>query len=164
VYDSEGNWRLYRDLSIATLSLFFNDPYYGSSTEGKIYRFLQGNTNIIEAIIDTKEFDLGYPDKTKVMRNVRINGTSTGAKYYVQFSADSGTTWVDMYDPYTGLTYVQTLNDGSAFSTKFVPLYTEGLTTAGATLKIRVKESTAAEMQLDSLKSEMWIRAGERNG
>lgn len=164
VFDGEGMWRIYKELSINTLSFFFNDPYYGSSTTGLIYKFLYGNTSAIEMIVDTKELDLDYPDKTKVCRNVRINGNSTGAVLYVQFSADGGFTWINMIDPYTGLSYVVTPNDGSKFSVKFVPAFIEGQVTAGRTIKFRVKESTAAEVELESLKAELWIRAGERNG
>lgn len=164
VYDDQEKWRVYRGISANTLSFFFNDPYYGSSVSGEIYRFLFGNTSVIETVVETKEFDVGYPDKTKIVRNLRINGKNTGAVIYPTFSVDGGSTWIDMINPVTGLTYYATTSDESGFSAKFVPSYDENQTTAGTGIKFRLTESTAAEFELDSLKAELWIRAGEREG
>ena len=96
VFDGEGKWRIYRGLNVNTLSLFFNDPYYGSATEGRIIRFLSPTSTTdqgvsIEMVVETKAIDFGDLEHTKVGRKVYMKGKNTGAVYQLFMSFDEGT-------------------------------------------------------------------------
>lgn len=163
-YDQDGKWRIFRGLQIATLSYFFNQPYYGDAVEGRVRRFLDSSTdhgNAITMIVDTKAFDLAYPDKTKILRKLYMQVTNTGGTYTPQFSVDDGTTWISMIQPETGLSYYASSSDGSKYTVRFVPNFALGQVTAGKDIKFRVTEATTNDAELHSLRAEVWLRAGE---
>lgn len=164
VLDGEGNWRLYRGINANTLGYFFNEPYYGSSSEGRFIKFLQSTTDQgtpIEMIVDTKSVEFDDPEHTKILRKLYLRGHNTGAVYQVQYSFDGGETFYSMIDETTGLTSFTTTTDGLSFYRRFIPDFTLGNPTAGKQILFRIKESTEAEVSFEGLKAEVWIRAGE---
>jgi hypothetical protein len=165
VWDGEGNWRLYRGINANTLGYFFNEPYYGSSLEGRFVKFLQSTTDQgtnIEMIVDTKSIEFEDPDHTKVLRKAYIRGTHTGAVYKVQYSLDGGDTFYDMIDEVTGSTTFTTLSNSSkSFYRRFIPNFTLGNPTAGKQIMFRIYENSANQVRFEGLKAEVWIRTGE---
>lgn len=166
VLDGEGKWRIYRGINVNTLSLFFNDPYFGSATEGRIIRFLsplsttdQGTP--IQMIVETKALDYGDLEHDKVGRKVYISGRNTGAVYQVFMSFDAGDTFYPMLDVLTGLTSFTTATDDKPFYRRFQLNFTLGNVTSGKTITIRIVENTAAAAEISDIKSEAWIRQGE---
>lgn len=166
VLDGEGKWRIYRGININTLSLFFNDPYFGSATVGRIIRFLsplsttdQGTP--IEMIIETKAFDMGDLEHDKVGRKIYISGTNTGAVYQVYMSFDGGFTYNQMIDAITGLTSYTTATDNKQFYRRFQLNFALGNLTSGKTITVKIVESTAAYAEIADIKMEAWIRQGE---
>lgn len=164
VFDGEGKWRIYRGVNVNTLSLFFNDVYYGSSLEGRLVRFLTGATDqgaAIHMLAETKAFDFGDMEHTKVGRKVYLKGKNTGAVFTVWMSFDEGTTYTQMIDADTGLSSFTTSTDGSSFRRRFQLNFALGNPTAGKTIKIKVEENTVAMAEIDEIKLEAWIRQGE---
>ena len=164
VYDGEGKWRTYRGVSVNTLGLFFNDPYYGSATEGRIIRFLLGATDQgtpIEMVLETKAIDFGDLEHTKIGRKVYVKGRNTGAVFQVYMSFDGGTTYNLMTDVLTGLTSFTTTSDNTPFRRRFQMVFTLGTPTAGKTVSVKIVESTAAPAEIDNIKIEAWVRQGE---
>lgn len=164
VFDGEGKWRTYRGVTINTFSLFFNDPYYGSSVEGRIVRFLSGATDqgsAIEMVAETKAIDFGDMEHNKVGRKVYLKGKNTGAVYSVFMSFDEGTTYNQMIDADTGLSTFTSSSSGSRFRRRFQLNFELGQATAGKTVKIKVVENTTASAEIDEIKLEAWIRQGE---
>jgi len=114
VLDLDSKWRVYRGLAIATFSYFLNLPYWGSATEGSIFRFLEGaNDNGISIALEihTKAFDYstGYKDNSdmvKVPIDLTLQGKNTGAAFEISYSVDEGQTFLPMY-----------LNNGSTIFT-----------------------------------------------
>lgn len=167
VLDGEGKWRVYRGLNINTFSFFFNEPYYGSSLEGRIVRFLSGATDQgdpIQMIVETKAFDFGDLEHTKIGRKVYIKGKNTGAVYQVFMSFDEGSTYYPMLDVITGMTSFTTSTDNKRFRRRFQLDFTNGNVTSGKTVKVKVVENTAASAELDEMRLEAWIRRGELVG
>jgi hypothetical protein len=164
VYDGEGKWRIYRGININTLSLFFNDPYYGDALAGYLVRFLFGATDRgdpIELIAETKAIDFGDLEHTKVGRKVYLKGKNTGAVYQLFMSFNEGVSYLPMIDVETGLTSFTTSSDNSRFRRRFQLVFTSGNQTAGKTIKVKIVESTTAMAEIDELKLEAWIRQGE---
>ena len=162
VFDGEAKWRVYRDININTLSLFFNDPYYGSAIDGRLVRFLSGNTDdAIEMIIETKSVDFNDTIHDKIGRKVYVKGKNTGAVYQLFMSFDEGLTYYAMKDVATGLTSFTTSSDGSRFRRRFQLDFTLGNPTAGKTVKVKIVESTLAAAEIDELRIEAWVRQGE---
>ena len=163
-YDLEGKWRTHRGITIATLSYFFNEPYYGSSVEGRIIKFLTSDTDqgvAIELVIETKAMDFGDMEHTKIGRKVYLKGKNTGAVYQVFMSFDDGTTYQTMYDVATGSATFTTSSDGTMFRRRFQVNFDLGQAISGKTVRVKIVESTTAAAQIDQLKVESWIRAGE---
>jgi hypothetical protein len=164
VFDGEGKWRIYRGINVNTLSLFFNDPYYGSATEGRIIRFLSGLTDqgaAIEMIVETKAIDFGDLEHTKIGRKVYMKGKNTGAVYSLFMSFDEGTTYLPLIDVLTGLSTFTTSSDNKRFRRRFQLDFANGNVTSGKTVKIKIVESTTAAAEIDEIKLEAWIRQGE---
>lgn len=170
VFDENDQWTLYRGINANTMSLFFNDAYYGLSTGGKLVKFLQSNTDrgsAIEMDIRTKAFDFTkdaeFPtlEKTKMVKKVYLVGKNTGAVYTVSISYDNGVTFVPMYDPETGLSTYTTTTDELRFIKKFVTKFDLGQVTAGNTAIYRIYENTTAPAEIQALKSEIYIREGD---
>lgn len=159
-----GKWRVDRGLTINTLSLFFNDPYYGSATNGQIVRFLEGDTDQgtnIEMDIRSKAFDFNNAHVNKILRWVRLIGLNTGAIYTVQASFDEGATFVTLLDAFTGLSTFTTTNDNSRFIRKFILNASIGQTIQGKTILYRVLENSPNKAQIHRLQSQVWIRQGD---
>ena len=164
VWDGEGNWRKYRSINANTLGYFFNEPYYGSSLEGRFVKFLQSNTDNgtpIEMILDTKSIEFEDSDHTKILRKLYLRGHNTGAAYTVSFSLDGGDTFYPMIDEATGLTLFTSSSSGTHFYRRFIPDFTLGSHTAGKQILFRIHENTIAPVSLEGFKAEVWIRSGE---
>jgi hypothetical protein len=164
VWDGEGNWRKYRDINVNTLGYFFNEPYYGSSTEGRIVKFLQSNTDLgtpIEMILDTKSIEFEDADHTKILRKLYLRGHNTGAAYTVSYSLDGGETFYLMIDEATGLTTFTSSTSGTHFYRRFIPNFVPGTPTAGKQILFRIREASAAPVSFEGFKAEVWIRSGE---
>lgn len=162
--DSDGKWRLHRGFVINTFSLFFNQPYYGHATSGKIVRFLQGTSNLgapIEFDIRTKTLQIMPNSKddnlTKIIKNVTLTGASTGATYQVSFSVNEGDTWKVMRTD-TGLTSFICPTAGPRWEQKFVANYAIGQLVSGKTLMIRVYNNDEQEVQIHKIRIKGYIR------
>lgn len=165
VFDGTNKWRIYRDLSINAFSYFFNVPYYSSATAAQVVQFLSGTSDQgtpITMIVELKSMDFGDLEHRKIVRKVYIRGKNTGAVYQVLASVDEGLTYQNMIDTATGLiTYPSTTN-GDRFVRRFVIPFTVGnVDYAGLKIRIKVIEQTAAYAEIDAIKVEAWIRAGE---
>ncbi len=170
VLDEDNTWKIYEGVNANTMSLFFNDAYYGLSTAGKLVKFLQSNTDrgiAIEMDIRTKAFDFTkdaeFPtlEKTKILKKLYLVGKNTGAVYTVYASYDNGATYIPLYDPETGLTTYTTSTDDLRFIKKFVTKFDLGQVTAGNTIIVRIHENTAAPAEIQAIKAEVYIREGD---
>jgi hypothetical protein len=112
-------------------------------------------------IVETKAIDFGDMEHTKIGRKVYLKGKNTGAVYSLSMSFDGGSTYVTLFDVETGSSTYTTSTDGKRFRRRFQPVFTNGSTTAGKTIKVKIVENTSAKAELDELKIESWIRQGE---
>jgi len=168
VLDLKGKWRLYRGVNIATFSLFFNQPYAGLSTVGRIVKFLQGLTDSgsnIEVDIRTPAHDFSTFKKNnsnryKVVHKLFIEGRNTGATYQVFFSVDGGTTFTAMKDD-SGATSFTTANDGQLFYKRLQADHADGNLVSGRTIMYRVLSNDANDIELHGYKAQAFVRAGE---
>jgi len=165
--DDDNNWRVYRGLSIATLSFFFNDPFFGSSTEGVVARFLEGASDLganIVLDVRTKAFNFGKDDKTKILRKVYVTGKNTGASYQFFFSVNEGADWIALADPETGDTTIVTTSDDLRFVKRLQPIFVEGTQTQGRTIIFRALNQDDKDVELRVVRIEAWVRTGELLG
>ena len=117
VFDQDMKWRIYRGISAATLSFFFNEPYLCSGTEGRLLKFLSGTTDNgtnISFDIRTKAFNFEAAEKRKVLTKVFIIGLGTGCTYTPTYSTDGGTTFKALVNS-SGATTFTTTNDSLVF-------------------------------------------------
>lgn len=164
--DVYGYWRIHTGLDISTFSFFFEDPYYGSSDIGTLFKFLEGflddEANNIAIDIRTKAFDFSskYGDESnhyKTLKVCTLNGTGTGAAYTLSYSVDNGVTFTDIPTD-TGSASFISLNDGKRFSQRFLINFDYGNVVSGKTLMIRINTNDEFDIQITSLKIEAWIR------
>jgi len=162
LYDQNGRWRIYRGLSINTFSLFFNEPYFGDANLGQIFKFLQGtsdNGTTIELNVETKAFNFGRDDKTKILRKIYVTGLNTGASYTFYYSIDRGTTWILLQDATLGTTTIVTTSDLSRFVKRLTPPFST--LQEGKTINIRVNSNDLNAVQLHQFVIDAWVREGE---
>jgi hypothetical protein len=164
VLDFTGKWRLFKDLNIATLSYFFNNPYYGDADNGKMVRFLEGTSdqgNPIELDVRTKAFDgstqwTDNEDKVKVLDHVILSVANTGATFDCHYSIDDGMTFNPLYDT-SGNNSWTTITDGREVKKYLRPRYTVSIP-QGRTIMVKVHNSDTKEVQLKSIKLEAFTR------
>lgn len=167
--DVNNKWRVHDGLEASTMGFFFNEPYYGSSNVGKMFKFLEGflddETENIVIDIRTKAFDFSdrYADLTskfKTLQEVVLNGVGTGADYTVQYSIDNGVTFTTIPHESGASSYLST-NDGMRFSQRFRVNFAYGNVVSGRTIMIRVTTNDEFDIQIHSLKLRAWIRNQE---
>lgn len=166
VYDFEGNWRIFRDVNINSLSLFFNAPYFLDSVRKHLYQWLIPPTGISENItmdFRTKAFDLGDTNRLKCVRSMCVIGINTGTTVHAYYSVDRGATWIEMLNSF-GVTGFTTSTDGNKFDEYFVPDYDLGATTSGTTIMFRVTSTDAFPCTILSLDAVLYYRKGKYLG
>lgn len=166
VYDQEGYWRLFRDLNINSLSLFFNQPFYCDAIRKFIYQWLTPPTGTSTAImmdVRTKAFDLGLLDNLKNVRSFRVVGINTGTTIHAYYSVDRGTTWTEMLNSDGALGYITT-TDGNKFSSYFVPDYSALSQFSGTTVIFRVTSADAFPCEIITMEPTLYVRQGKYLG
>lgn len=160
-FDEQGKWRIYRDLNINVFSFFFNDPYYGSASEGRIIRFLQSTTDQganITFDVRTKAQGFGTGIKRKVLAKLFVTGLNTGATYQFSYSLDSGQNFL-LFKDFEGATSFTTASDGGVFTKRLVPQGSNNF--QAPYLLIRVVNSDDKEVELHEMTLQAWIREGD---
>jgi len=163
VYDQEGLWRLFRNININSLSLFFNQPFYCDAIRKYLYQWLVPPTGTSDAVmmdVRTKAFDLDLLDNLKSVRSCRIIGTNTGTTIRVYYSIDRGTTWIEMLNT-AGTTGYTTTTDGTRFSEYFVADYASGAAVSGTTVIFRVVSADNFPCEIYQIKPCLYIRKGK---
>lgn len=162
VYDFEGKWRLFRNVNINSLSLFFNQPFYCDAVTKKINQWLIPATGLSEVItmdVRTKAFDGNDEDHLKNVRSFRVTGINTGTTVRAYYSVDRGTTWYEMLNVQGTLGYV-TSTAGTKFNVYFVPNYDAGVPVAGVTVMFRVVSADAYPCNIMTMTPDLYVRAG----
>lgn len=161
VYDSDNTWKLWRGINVNTFGTFFTDAYFGSSTVGKMYKFLQDIMSTIDMDVRTKAFshEIGDESKTKFLRKLVLKYKNTGCRITPSYSVDGGNTFLPLKNITTGLTYIDTLTDSSITLARFVP--TGETIDSGKTLMLRLYNNDDKEVQVHSLRASCWISARE---
>lgn len=165
--DLNFKWRIYRGLSVATFSYFFNRPYLGLSTTGQIRKFLDGKTDAgsaIEVDVRTKAVDYStkYKDvaeKEKIPHEVILMVTGTGATFQLYFSLDEGETFTLMQTNLGSTSYTST-TDGRTNSIRFKPNFTSNIST-GKTIMYRVYSNDLNDVEIIGLKTKAFVREGD---
>lgn len=163
VYDFEGNWRVFRDVNINSLGLFYNQPFYFDAIRKDIYQWLIAPTGTGTSIVmdvRLKAFDLGDINHLKVVRSLRLTGLNTGTTFHVYYSVDRGTTWTEMLNVDGVLGYTTT-TDGNKFSQYFVPTFIPGQNTSGNTIMFRVTSLDAFPAVIMTLEPVLYVRSGK---
>lgn len=163
--DIDGKWRRMAGLSISTFSFFFNRPYFGLATTGRIRKFLDGVTDAGVAITfdwRTKAFDYStkYDDNTskvKVVGEVVLNAVNTGATYQTFYSVDAGETFIPLYTN-DGLTSYASGTDGKDFFLRLRPLWDGSNEISGRTIMYRVYSSDVNEVEVHGLEVNAFVR------
>lgn len=165
-YDFEGNWRIFRNVNINSLSLFFNAPYYLDAVRKFLYQWLTPSTGTSESItmdFRTKAFDLDDTNRLKSVRSMCVIGLNTGTTIHAYYSVDRGTTWIEMLNSSGVVGYVTTM-DGNKFDEYFVPDYSIGSIISGTTIMFRVVSSDAFPCTILSLDMVLYFREGRYLG
>lgn len=163
LYDFEGNWRLFRNVNINSLSLFFNQPFYCDAVLKFLYQWLipsTGTSEVITMDVRTKAFDLLNNTNLKNVRSFRVTGINTGATIHAYYSVDRGANWYEMLNV-QGSTGYLTSSDGNKFSVYFVPDYDQDVAFAGTTVMFRIVNSDAFPCNLMAMEPEMYVRKGK---
>jgi hypothetical protein len=160
--DQSGHWRIFRDMSVGTLSFFFSDAYYGAADVAQVRKFLSGTTDHgipISMDVRLKAFDFDDITRLKALRAVYVVLGNTGATYTVEYSVDNGVTFLPLVDS-GGNTTFTVPNDGVGITTKrLAPLWPNQL--SGKTQLVRITEATSAEAEIHEVHIDAYIRQGE---
>jgi len=163
LYDFEGNWRLFRNVNINSLSLFFNQPFYCDAILKFIYQWLippTGTSEVITMDVRTKAFDLLNNTNLKNIRSCRVTGINTGTTIHVYYSVDRGTTWFELLNVQGVIGYTTSTN-GNKFNTYFVPDYSQDDPFSGTTVMFRIVSSDAFPCNIMEIEPEMYVRKGK---
>lgn len=163
--DLNGKWRRLSGLNIATFSFFFNRPYFGLASSGQIRKFLEGNTDAgvaIEFDWRTKAFDYSTQyqnnsSKVKVVGEVILEGTGTGATYQLFYSVDSGETFIPMITSFGSSTYTST-NDGQDFFVRWRPVWDGSNDIDGRTIMYRLYNNDTNEVDISGISPTAFLR------
>lgn len=164
-FDLNGKWRRHSGLAISTFSFFFNRPYFGLATSGQIRKFLEGSTDagaIITLDWRTKAEDYSdrYHDnssKFKVVGEVILQGTGTGAAFQVFYSVDAGLNFYPLFLNDGTTTYTSTADDVDFF-VRFRPNWDNGNPITGRTIMYRILNSDINEVDLTGLQAVAFLR------
>lgn len=165
-FDLDNKWRIHSGATITTFSFFYNEPYYGSTTINKIFKFAQGllDDGVRNIVFDarSKAFDFTSSrkensDTMKTIQDIWIVGSGTGCTYAVYYSVDNGLTFIQMLDQMGTPTYT-TMNDGNRFVRRFRADYSNGQPVSGRTLMWRIVSQDAFDVKLHNVKMEVWVR------
>lgn len=163
LYDFEGNWRLFRNVNINSLSLFFNQPFYCDALLDFIYQWLippTGTSEVITMDVRTKAFDLLNTNTLKNVRSCRVTGMNTGTTIHTYYSVDRGTTWYELLNV-QGATGYATSTDGNKFNIYFVPDYSQVVSFSGTTIMFRVVSMDAFPCNILTIEPELYVRKGK---
>ncbi len=169
-YDHDNTWQRDEDLAINTFSLFFNDPYYGSSIDGKLILFLTATTDFgtnvtmdIRVPLKVSARQIGdLEDKVKILRDVTCTVLGTGATYLFYYSVDQGETWHLMQNVSNGLQYFTPANDSKRHFVRMVPVFTMyNVYASNRSILLRIVEASAFTSEVRALKAHLWIRGQE---
>lgn len=166
VWDFEGLWRVFTGVTINSLGLFFNEPFYCDAARNNIYQWLTptiGTGSAISMDVRTKAFDLGDVNTLKVVRSLRVTGINTGTTIHTYFSVDRGETWIEMLNVAGTLGYVTTTS-GSRFSQYFVPDFDTSAVISGTTIMYRVTSTDANPCTIMQLEPVLYTRNGKYLG
>jgi hypothetical protein len=163
-FDYEGKWRVYRGISAATFSYFFNSPYYGDAVNGKIIKFLEGDTDSgtpVEFQMRSRAFDFSSEyvdneDKVKIVESVILMGKSSGASYTVSFSVDEGQSFNLLYDTSGNSTWT-TETHGRKFFKYLRPRYTTSVP-SGRNIMLQIYNNDTGEVDIDGYKMSAFVR------
>jgi hypothetical protein len=163
VWDWEGNWRLFRNININSLSLFFNNPFYLDAIRPHLYQWLiplDGTGENISMDVRLKAFDANDHTHLKNIRSFRVMGINTGTTIHAYYSLDRGHTFIEMLNVNGTLGYTTT-TDGSKFYQYFVPNYDLGNNVSAVTIMFRVTSTDAFPCSILSMEPEIIVRAGK---
>lgn len=161
VYDQNGKWYRYDDVSIATMGMFFNRPLITLADTPTMVRWLSGTSDQgsnISLDFRTKAIDFDDPTKTKMIRSITTTVENTGATWTFTYSVDGGNTFLAMVD-YTGANSFTTTSDGAITVRRFVPVWPAQI--SGRTIMIRGVSSDSHEAKFYELAIDAFIREGE---
>jgi hypothetical protein len=165
-FDHQETWKRDEDIEIATLTLFFNVPYYGHSTDGYLVLFNNGATDLGDPIA----MDIRFPvkvaartpmdldDKIKLLKDAIACVKGTGAAYSFFYSVDQGATWVSLYDVETGLTSYTPPADNKRYFVRLAPKADIGDHPYGRVIWLRLTETSAFPSSLQSMKIHLLVR------
>lgn len=165
-FDMDNKWRIHSGATISTFSFFFNEPYYGSASIFKIFKFGQGllDDGITPIVFDarSKAFDFTSSraensDTMKTIQEVWMVGSGTGCTYTVYYSVDNGLTFIAMLDQSGAGSYTST-NDGKRFVRRFRADYSNGQPVSGRTLMWRIVSGDSFNTKIHNVKMECWVR------
>lgn len=166
VFDENNTWKVFRGLNINTMGTFFNDAYYGSSTIGKLVKWLDFVTTTdqgtnIELDLRTKAFssEVGDETKTKFLRHLVCKFVGTGARITPSYSIDGGMTFLPLANVETGLAYFDTANDGRLVAVRFAPA--SSAIASGRTLMLRLYNNDDKAVEIHSMRAKCWISPRE---
>lgn len=167
-YDYLGSWRIFRDINISSMGLFFQQPHYLDGVRNNIYQW-QIAPNGVDALpytmdIRTKAFNLNDIAVQKNVRSLWVSGTNTGTTIHGYFSTDRGANWIEMLNSLTGTVGYTTASDGLAFNAYFVPDYSLGETVEGTAIMFRVTSSDAFPCQIGNIRPCVFVRSGKYIG
>lgn len=163
VWDFENLWRVFTGVTIDSLGLFFNEPFYCDSSRNNIYQWLiapTGDGSAISMDVRTKAYDLGNINVLKNVRSLRVTGMNTGTTIHAYYSVDRGTTWIEMLNV-DGTTGYTTATDGNKFSEYFVTDYSGSNLVSGTTIMFRVTSADAFPCVILGLEPVLYTRSGK---
>lgn len=163
IYDEFNTWKVVRGVSIATLGLFFNEPYYGDAVTARVVKWLVGNTNVgsinIAMDVRTKAFSklpseiVGVGADEVMIRWIRslvLKAVGTGARLTPTYSSDGGSTFLPMALIETGNAYVDLPTDGNLHAFRFVPVAEDVSSTRS--ILLRVTNNDAFPVSITNMK------------
>lgn len=161
--DLNGKWRRFSNMSVATMSFFFNRPYVGMATNGQVSRFLEGFTDNgvnIPLDIRTKAFDFnsGYRDvseKLKIPLEVFAHIKNTGATLYFYYSVDDGITFQPLY-MLDGTDHYHAPQNQDDYWIRLKPSWSQVY--AGSHLMFRIYNEDDHEVEVLSIKATAMVR------
>jgi len=165
-FDLNGKWRRHDNLSISTLSYFYNRPYFGSSLGPDIHKFLSGSSdNGTDIMFDYRGKALDYStdsvsnnvDKVKVVEEIILNGKNTGATFEVFYSVDQGQNFYPMLTN-NGATSFTTTTDLTDFFYRLRPDWNSGNPISGRTIMYRIISEDEFPVEIKGYKVKSLLR------
>lgn len=167
-YDYLGNWRVFQNINMTSMGLFFQLPYYLDGVRNNIYQWqvsLDG-TGSLPFMMDvrTKAFNLSDVSNLKNVRSLWVNGLNTGTTIHAYYSLDRGQTWIEMLNSLTGTTGYTSTVDDNIFNAFFVPDYALGQSVEAVEVMFRVTSSDAFPCQIVFMRPTVYQRSGRYLG